>query len=156
VESARLPGFSAALAEYAAQQPEDIYEPTLHIDAVAPLDSLDAGLLAALDRFEPFGPDNAAPVFASLGLEVVGYPRSVGRGHLKFRVRSGSTAFEAIAWDRSAEIVNLEVGKQGHLDICYTIDQRRGAPQLVVQDLRTAEGHDRNPPRISDRVPSPP
>jgi single-stranded-DNA-specific exonuclease len=138
VELERLPAFAAAFEEHASTLPEEIYEPTLHIDAVAGLPDLDPTFLEAMDRFAPFGPDNAEPVFASLGLEVVGYPRAVGRGHLKFRVRDRGAVFEAIAWDRSAEIVNLEVGRQGHLDICYSIQRRRGTTQLLVEDLRTS------------------
>ena len=122
-----LPGFSSALAEYASGFPEDVFEPTLHIDAVAPIEQIDDAFVTALEKFEPFGPDNAAPLFASLGLEVVGYPRKVGKNHLKLSVRAGEGTLEAIAWGRSAEVVNL------------------------ARDM--TEGHDRNPPGISDRVP---
>ena len=102
-----LPGFSSALAKYADGLPEDVFEPTLHIDAVAPIEQIDDAFVTALEKFEPFGPDNAAPLFASLGIKVVGYPRKVGKNHLKLSVRAGERTLEAIAWGRSAEIVNL-------------------------------------------------
>jgi single-stranded-DNA-specific exonuclease len=174
----RLPGFSSALAEYADGFPEEVFEPTLHINAVAPIEQIDDAFVTALEKFEPFGPDNAAPLFASLGIEVVGYPRRVGKNHLKLEVRAGERTLEAIAWGRSADIVNLEVGRglspgdcpqnetvaiaspQGLIDICYTVGRRtyagRTFTQLTLRDFRTAEGHDRNPPGISDRVPSQP
>jgi len=102
-----LAGFSAALADYADALPEEVFEPTLHIDVVAPIDRIDDALLNALEKFEPFGPDNSEPLFASLDCEVVGYPRKVGKNHLKLSLRAGERALEAIAWGRSAEIVNL-------------------------------------------------
>jgi single-stranded-DNA-specific exonuclease len=166
----RLQDFSTALAEYADGFPEDVFEPTLHIDAVAPIEQIDDAFVTALEKFEPFGPDNAAPLFASLGIEVVGYPRKVGKNHLKLAVRAGECTLEAMAWGRSAEIINLagdmtdSVGESGRvpiarLDICYAVGRRtyagRTFTQLTLRDFRTAEGHDRNPPGISDRVPSP-
>ena len=172
----RLPGFSSALAEYADGFPEEVFEPTLHINAVAPIEQIDDAFVTALEKFEPFGPDNAAPLFASLGIEVVGYPRRVGKNHLKLEVRAGERTLEAIAWGRSADIVNLGglsphgdcpqnetvaiASPQGLIDICYTVGRRtyagRTFTQLTLRDFRTAEGHDRNPPGISDRVPSQP
>ncbi len=146
----RLPGFSSALAEYADGFPGDVFEPTLHIDAVAPIAQIDDAFVTALERFEPFGPDNAAPLFASLGVEVVGYPRKVGKNHLKLAVRAGDRTLEAIAWGRSAEIVNLGgLSPQGDspqnlIDICYTVARRtyagRTSTQLTLRDLRTAQG----------------
>jgi single-stranded-DNA-specific exonuclease len=165
----RLPGFSSALAEYADGFPEEVFEPTLHIDAVAPVEQIDDAFVDALEKFEPFGPDNAAPLFVSLGAEVVGYPRKVGKNHLKLAVRAGERTLEAIAWGRSAEIVNLGGLSQGDcprtvgqgplgptgtvpsarapqnlIDICYTVARRtyagRTSTQLTLRDLRTAEG----------------
>ena len=141
IERDRLPAFSAALDEYAARLPQDIYQPSLHVDAVASLDDLDDSLVTALDRFEPYGPDNAAPLFATLGLEVVGYPRRVGKDHLKLKVRSGERVMDAIAWGRSSELLNIRVGRKEHLDICYTVDRRtyagRTSTQLTIRDLAT-------------------
>jgi single-stranded-DNA-specific exonuclease len=152
-----LPGFSSALAEYADGLPEDVFEPTLHIDAVAPIEQVDDAFVTALEKFEPFGPDNAAPLFASLGLEVVGSPQIVGknRNHLKLRIRAGERTLDAMAWGRSAEIVNLEVGgelspqgdcPQNLIDVCYTVGRNtyagRTSTQLTLRDFRTAEGND--------------
>jgi single-stranded-DNA-specific exonuclease len=140
-----LAGFSSALAEYADGFPEEIFEPTLHIDAVAPIEQIDDAFATAIEKFEPFGPDNAAPLFASLGIEVVGYPRKVGKNHLKLAVRAGDRTLEAIAWGRSAEIVNLEVGTGNQLDVCYTVGRNtyggRTSTQLTLRDFRTAEGN---------------
>ncbi len=144
VEPAKLPVFEQALNEYAATMPEEIYQPSLQIEAVATLDEIDDTLLTTLDRFEPFGPDNPEPLLASQGLEVVGYPRRVGKDHLKFRVRSGTRVLEAIAWGRSSDLLHLRVGEKNHLDICYTVNRRnyagRTSLQLTIRDLATNQG----------------
>lgn len=141
VEPDKLPAFEQALNEYAATMSEEIYQPSLQVEAVAQLDEIDDALLAALDRFEPFGPDNPEPLLASQGLEVVGYPRRVGKDHLKLRVRSGTRVLEAIAWGRSSELLHLRVGEKNHLDICYTVNRRtyagRTSLQLTIRDLAT-------------------
>ncbi len=141
VEPDKLSGFEQALLEYAERMPEEVYQPSLQVEAVAGLDQIDDALLAALDRFEPFGPDNPEPLLASLGLEVVGYPRRVGKDHLKFRVRSGTRVLEAIAWGRSSDLLHLRVGEKNHLDICYTVNRHkysgRNSIQLTIRDLAT-------------------
>jgi len=151
-----LPGFRSALAEYADGFPEEVFEPTLHIDMVAPIEQIDDAFVTAIEKFEPFGPENAAPLFASLGLEVVGYPRKVGNNHLKLEVRAGKRKLEAIAWGRSSEIINLggPVSASGSisaststspvtLDACYTVSRRtwngRTSTQLTLRDFRTSE-----------------
>ena len=141
----QLEPLRAAINQFAAALPEELFQPSLHIEAVAELAEIDQRLLAALARLEPFGPDNPEPIFATLGLEVVGFPRRIGReqNHLKFRVRSGNRVLAAVAWGRSSDIVNLEIGRKNHLDICYTITPDRYAgrngPQLNVLDLRTTQ-----------------
>ncbi len=143
ISKENIPQFRTAINQFALNAPEEIFAPTLHIETVASLNEINEELLVTLAKFEPFGPENPEPVFASLGLEVVGYPRRVGRDkqHLKFKVRSGESVLTAIAWERSNELLNIQVGKPNHIDICYTIgaDNFRGnnGIQLNILDLKT-------------------
>ncbi|MBN2465048.1 single-stranded-DNA-specific exonuclease RecJ [candidate division WOR-3 bacterium] len=170
--------FGTALADYADTLPEEVFEPTLNIDAVAPINRIDEALLNALEKFEPFGPDNSEPLLASLGVEVVGYPRKVGKNHLKLSLRAGERALEAIAWGRSAEIVNLArdmtdsaeksdrvpspgvpTPQFGKLDICYSVSRHtwngRTSTQLTLRDFRTTEGNDETRSTNDDSSPEP-
>lgn len=137
--------FEEAINHYAANLPASVFQPTLKIDAVADLKEITPELLQYLAQLQPFGPDNPEPVFASIGLEVVGYPRRFGknREHLRFKVRSDDKVLSVIAWNRSEEIINLHIGKPGHLDICYTLtnDNFNGDNQIQLElvDLRTNE-----------------
>lgn len=143
VERAQLPALRAALNDHAAAYPPEVFEPNLHIEAFVTPESIGAELLAEIERLEPFGPDNPVPLLASIGVEIIGYPRRIGRNHLALRVRTGTGSVEAVAWDRSHDIPNLNVGSGGSIDICYRIDRHgRGGHsgiRLNVVDLRSTE-----------------
>ncbi len=143
IEEARIPGFRAAVNRFAEAVPDDVYEPSLRVDAVTRLEDIDERLVAALARLEPFGPRNPTPVFATLGLEVVGYPRRFGKDHLRFTVRSNGATMEAVAWKRSHQLPDIETGPAGRLDLCYTVDRRtyrgRTSTRLSIRDMRSAD-----------------
>jgi single-stranded-DNA-specific exonuclease len=74
--------------------------PSLRIDVDAvPLNQLSRELMEMLDRFQPCGYDNPAPVFASRGLKVLN-SRTVGADskHLKLTVTDGWVNHDAIAF----------------------------------------------------------
>jgi single-stranded-DNA-specific exonuclease len=139
----KIPLFEHSINEYAASLPDSIFQPTLKIEALADLNEITLQIVNYLSKLQPFGPDNPEPIFASTGLEVVGYPRRIGKNkdHLKFKVRAGNVVLPAIAWERSCDIINLQIGQPGHLDICYTLtsDNFNGTKQirLNVLDLKT-------------------
>jgi single-stranded-DNA-specific exonuclease len=138
-----LKSFEQKINAYAFEHfPDDLFQKRLFVDGVASLSEIDERLLQALKWFEPFGQDNPTPVFSSRGLEVVGYPRTVGKGrdHLKFRVREHDTVLSAIAFGMGEKLLNLEVGKKEHIDIAYQFDENTytGKPrmELTIKDLK--------------------
>lgn len=134
--------FSKKMQEYAETHlPQESLQRKLYIDALLSFNQITDNTLEIIRQFEPFGQGNQLPIFATNGLEVVGYPRVVGRDHLKFKLRANKDkVFEAIAYGRSSEILNLEKGKDDHIDIAYTFDEHTFAGktklQLVIKDLR--------------------
>lgn len=142
VSPAAIPALRRELNRYAAACPAEVFTPSLQVDALANIDDIDEELAAAISRLEPFGPENPEPVFASLGIEVVGCPGCVGRDsrHLKFRVRGSSRVLEAVAWGRSSDIALLRVGEPGSLDLCYAVKlddfSGRRRVRLDVLDIR--------------------
>lgn len=140
-----LSALDAAINAFADRLPAEVFQPTLHIEAIADLTEINQELIDNLARLEPYGPDNPEPIFATLGLEVVGYPRRIGRDrqHLKFKVRGNNCVLPAIAWERSSELLNLTIGKPNHLDICYTVelDKFNGRNELLLNilDLKTKD-----------------
>jgi len=138
----QIEAFDRHINEYAATQlTPDLLTRKLNASATASLKEIDQALLEALRRFEPFGPDNPRPLFAALGLEVVGFPRKVGNDHLRLTVRQDKTHFlPAIAFGRSEEILKLEPGKENHLDILFQFSEHTYAGktslQLNIKDMR--------------------
>jgi single-stranded-DNA-specific exonuclease len=147
VANENLPLLRARLEEIAARDlaGRDL-TPSLTVDAVVDLSSLDFALQGLLAQLEPCGYGNPQPVLASLGLEVVGH-RAVGQDsqHLKLNVRdpdgtgpAGSRAFDAIAFRQGAWLRELPP----RVDLAYTleINEYNGlrSLQLNVKDIRPA------------------
>ncbi|MCX8014751.1 MAG: DHHA1 domain-containing protein, partial [candidate division WOR-3 bacterium] len=121
--------------------PPELLTPKIYIDAEVTLQNVNNNLLKIIKKFEPFGQDNPCPVFKTNGLEIVGYPRIVGKEHLKFRVRENKEKIlEAIAFGHSDKILLLQKGKENHLDIVYTFDEHyfagKSRLQLIIKDLK--------------------
>jgi len=96
-----------------------------------------------LKQFEPFGPENLAPVFVSRKVYDTGKSRQVGRGweHLKLSLTDGlpgNTEIEAIAFNMGHLFNEIHKGKP--FDVCFSIDENvfRGVSsiQLMVRDIR--------------------
>lgn len=105
-----IDAFRARICEFtSARFPDGSPPPTLVLDAEVPLSMLTTGLLADLDRLEPYGAENRRPLFLAGGLQVKGEPRKVGAGerHLSFRVAQQGTVLKAIAWGMAERIDEL-------------------------------------------------
>jgi single-stranded-DNA-specific exonuclease len=129
--------FRERFCEYAARHlPAGPPAPVLALDAELPLSALTPGLLAQIDRLEPYGAQNPRPRFLAAELQVVGEPRRIGGGerHLTFRVRQGATSLRAIAWgmgDRAEELM----GATGHCCLAFTprINEWNGARTVELE-----------------------
>src|SRR5579883_207396 len=105
-----IDAFRDRFCEYtAAHFPGGPPPPMLVLDAEVPLSMLTTGLLADLDRLEPYGAENRRPLFLAGGLQIQGEPRRVGGGerHLSFRVTQQGTTLRAIAWGMAERIEEL-------------------------------------------------
>lgn len=76
---------------------EDII-PKLNIDLEIELSDISDDFVHSIDSFAPFGPQNMRPVFLTRNCEVVGRPYTVGRNHLRMRVRKGSAMYDVIGY----------------------------------------------------------
>ena len=122
LDPTRIDAFRERFCAFAAKHfPGGPPAPELVLDAEVPLSMLTPGLLAALDRLEPYGAQNPRPNFLGAELQVVGEPRRIGGGerHLTFRVRQGSTNMRAIAWGM-AERAEALVSAGGQCSVAFT------------------------------------
>lgn len=92
---ARLAHYARSCLELAA------LKPLVTVDVQASLAQLTPSLHAQIDRLQPCGIENPAPVFWTTNVEVI-RQQTVGRNqdHLKLEIREGSTQFKGIAWRR--------------------------------------------------------
>ena len=114
--------------------------PSLKIDIRIGLEEIGEPLLAALGELAPFGPQNMRPVMMATNLEVVGYPRVVGKNHLKFKVRQNDRALDVIAFNQGSRLGDLQVGKPT-LSLAFVLEenrwQGRRSLQLRAKDIKT-------------------
>jgi single-stranded-DNA-specific exonuclease len=135
------------MREVAARVPAG-QQPVRPVDIDAWLDfgQLTGDFLIEMQRLEPYGPGNPAPVFASAGLRAVpGSVRPVGQaGHLKMRLmqpnNSSGLVLDAIGFGLGHYLPRLLDAPETLISACYVLEMNefRGqrSLQLRLLDLR--------------------
>ncbi|PLX25428.1 MAG: single-stranded-DNA-specific exonuclease RecJ [Salinivirgaceae bacterium] len=115
-------------------------------DAIIKLEDITPKFFRILKQFEPFGPENMAPVFISENLYDSGFSRCVGKDgkHLKLMVtdkKGGETMFAAIAFNQAEHW--HKVADKSNFSICYSIDENtyrdKTTLQLRIKDIHFKE-----------------
>ena len=124
---------------------EEQLVPRVFIDEEIPFSEITEKFYSIVNQFQPFGPENMAPVFVARNIFETGNIRMVGsnKEHLKLELcqeSTGNRAIPAIAFGQSN---HFELIKSGNpFDICFTIDMNefRGAKtlQLNIRDIKPA------------------
>jgi single-stranded-DNA-specific exonuclease len=143
-----LPAFRAQfMREVAARVPKG-QQPVRPVDVDSWLDftQLTADFLLDMQRLEPYGPGNPAPVFASAGLLAVpGSVRPVGQaGHLKLRLtqpeQSPGVVLDAIGFGLGHYLPRLLEQPEAPVQACYILEMNEFRGQRTLQlrllDLR--------------------
>jgi single-stranded-DNA-specific exonuclease len=101
---------------------------------------IDGKFYRILNRFEPFGPQNMAPVFISKNVQIVGLVNIVGNNHLKLSLKqNNSPIFSCIGFNLGhyAQLLNNGTG----FDVCYTLEENvwkeKSSIQLNIKGIRT-------------------
>jgi len=99
IKQSDIPAFRERFKQVSQQDltTEDV-EAKLNIDLEIELSDIDDAFMDAIESFAPFGPMNMRPVFLTRNCEIVGQPYTVGKNHLKMRVRKGDTVFDVIGF----------------------------------------------------------
>jgi single-stranded-DNA-specific exonuclease len=122
LQADKLSQLRTCVNEYAQKFNENIFARKRSFDMQITLDQLTDDVVYFLRYFEPTGMANPQPVFLGTDLEVVGVPRVVGNDHLKFTLRDGKKAIDAIAFNQADKILDIEVGKT-KLDCLFSISE---------------------------------
>ncbi|MGJ1392248.1 single-stranded-DNA-specific exonuclease RecJ [Sphingobacterium spiritivorum] len=113
-------------------KPEMLQQEVL-IELTIPLTEITSRFFKILKQFEPFGPQNDAPIFLTKKVVVIGNAYLVGTNHIKMTIRQeDSAAFECIGFGLAEHIAHINSGKP--FDICYVIEENnwRGRKNLQL------------------------
>ncbi|MBK8807711.1 MAG: single-stranded-DNA-specific exonuclease RecJ [Bacteroidales bacterium] len=122
---------------------EDLLTPKVHIDTVLELQNITPRFFNVLNQFQPFGPGNMNPTFASVEVEDIGLGKKVGKNeaHIKLSVKDLSKAvgfIDVIGFGLGHKAEAISQNKK--FDICYSITTNtfRGETklQLELKDIR--------------------
>ena len=90
---------------------------------------------------EPFGPDNARPVFVARGVVDLGWSKIVKDIHIRFCLQQDNITFNGIGFNMADKFCLLHLNKP--VDVVFTLDENewnnQKQLQLKVIDLQLSE-----------------
>lgn len=136
-----LETFKQRFEEYVDKNIEpNMLVPQIDIDCKLSLSDINIDFRKTLCKFQPFGPGNPAPIFATSNVFDDGRGRCVGSHleHLKMDIlHDGPSTISAIAFGQARHAAHILASHA--FDICYTVVENtyRGEvkPQLRVKDI---------------------
>ena len=144
----RVPELARRLAGDLATLPVETFAREAIVDGELTLAELDLALLAAIDRFEPFGAENPRITALVRGVEVLSSRQFAANCHELILKQSGATA-RAVLW-RSSSALESVLGPGACVDLLAhpELDAYHRAPRLEIVD---AAPRQRAP--IAERIP---
>lgn len=122
----------------------DMRIPEIKVDAEIKFQQITPKLLRILKQFEPFGPQNMAPVFQTNSIVDSGFAKNIGeeRTHLKAILSDGtSDKVQAIGFGLGKKL-NLVIGKK-KFDAVYCLNENewknKTSLQLILKDIRSLD-----------------
>jgi len=113
--------------------------PKTKIDAEIPTSCISSDLAIELEKLEPYGSGNPAPVLMSKRLKVVKSKRVGQSGsHLKLKLTDGKSVFDSIAFDMGPLSGEIEGSKEYDVAYNLSINEWDGFefPQMEIVDMR--------------------
>ena len=114
---------------------------SIDIDAQLDFRDITPKFFFDLKKFNPFGPDNLKPVFATLNVFDYGTSKVVGREqeHIKLELvdNKSNNVMNGIAFGQSSQVRYIK--SKHSFNICYTIEEnthKRGDIQLQIEDIK--------------------
>lgn len=144
IEEPHIPEFAERFEDVARRSmPAEPAPRELPLDAVVALSEIDSSLLNTLDRLEPFGSENPAPVFGAFGVRVApGTPRALRGGHLRCAIEHGRRTFPAIGFNLAEQWVPDDIPERVDIAFRPQFNTFRGETtiQLQLRGLRSVDG----------------
>ena len=109
------------------------------IDATLRLSDITPGLMGDVERLEPFGRENAKPIFQVNSVEIVNGPHVIKDTHLRMPVNQDGHSFRAMAWRAAGRISEFH-GRRSDLALLVSLSENsyRGETfiQLDIADIK--------------------
>ena len=118
--------------------------PRIFVDTELSFSEINDEFFNVMSQFQPYGPENMAPVFVSRNVYDIGKGRMVGANgeHLKLDLcqeSTGQKTFPAIAFSQANHFEYIKGGNP--FDVCYSLEMNefRGSKnlQLNIRDIKT-------------------
>jgi single-stranded-DNA-specific exonuclease len=127
----------------ASQITDELLIPEIIIDAEIHFSEITPSFYNILEQMEPFGPDNARPVFIARKVSDTGYSRIVKEQHIRFILKQDRISLTGIGFNLASKFHLLQMNEP--LDIVFTIDENEWNGeknlQLKVIDLTLSTNH---------------
>ena len=137
-----VPAFIERFEEFVSQNilPEQTCA-VIDINAEIDFRDITPKFFSDLKKFNPFGPDNAKPIFCTHNVYDYGTSKVVGRDqeHIKLELvdNKSNNVMNGIAFGQSSHVRYIKTKRS--FDICYTIEEnthKRGEVQLQIEDIK--------------------
>jgi single-stranded-DNA-specific exonuclease len=104
--------------------------PELTIDAELPFGSINPTFYNIIEQMQPFGPNNAQPVFISRQVTDIG-SRIVKEQHVRFSLKQGPLVMDGIGFGLAAKFHLLQSGAR--IDLVFTLEENEWNNQKNLQ-----------------------
>ena len=137
-----VPAFIERFEEFVSQNilPEQTCA-VIDINAEIDFRDITPKFFSDLKKFNPFGPDNAKPIFCTHNVYDYGTSKVVGRDqeHIKLELvdNKSNNVMNGIAFGQSSHVRFIKTKRS--FDICYSIEEnthKRGEVQLQIEDIQ--------------------
>lgn len=91
--------------------------PKFNITKEIVLSEVTENLVSEIKKMGPFGEENLEPLFLIRNVQVVGYPKTVKKDHIKFKLRNGKTAQEAIGFG----LAKIPIDTGNYIDLIFEL-----------------------------------
>ena len=137
-----VPEFTRRFEEFVDKHiMEEQTVPVIDINAEIDFKDITSKFCNDLKKFNPFGPDNAKPVFCTHNVFDYGTSKVVGKEqeHIKLELvdNKSNKVMNGIAFGQSSRVRYIKTKRS--FDICYTIEEnthKKGDVQLQIEDIQ--------------------
>lgn len=137
----KLNDFKTAFEQAVAERiTEAQLTPEIAINAEIPIDAINMNFFQIVSQMEPYGPDNARPLFIAKNVYDAGYSKLVKEAHISFHITQGQQSIKGIGYNMPQHISIVKSGMPFDVVFQLQLNEWQGnqTVQLQVIDLKAA------------------